>query len=49
LSGTTALDEKIKFFSKPYHPSQLAQAVRDSLDGRKRNGDGAKAELAAEI
>jgi signal transduction histidine kinase/CheY-like chemotaxis protein len=49
IERETALDEKIKFFSKPYHPSQLAQAVRDSLDGRKRNGDGAKAELAAEI
>jgi CheY-like chemotaxis protein len=35
------LDGKIKFFSKPYHPAQLAQAVRESLDAGK-NGGGAK-------
>ena len=28
------LDGRIKFFSKPYHPAQLAQTVRDSLDAR---------------
>ena len=32
------LDTRVKFFSKPYHPAQLAQAVRDSLDLRKSNG-----------
>ena len=35
------LDGRIKFFSKPYHPAQLAQAVRESLNGR-RNGDSVK-------
>jgi signal transduction histidine kinase/ActR/RegA family two-component response regulator len=40
------LDERIKFFSKPYHPSQLAQAVRDSLDARKRH---ATAETAVAV
>jgi CheY-like chemotaxis protein len=42
------LDEKIKFFSKPYHPSQLAQAVRDSLDARRRNGTSEKAVALAQ-
>jgi CheY-like chemotaxis protein len=32
------LDGRIKFFSKPYHPAQLAQAVRESLDARKNTG-----------
>ena len=42
IERETALDDRIKFFSKPYHPSQLAQAVRDCLDARHRNGDSAK-------
>jgi signal transduction histidine kinase/ActR/RegA family two-component response regulator len=32
------LDKRVKFFSKPYHPAQLSQAVRDSLNSRKSNG-----------
>jgi FixJ family two-component response regulator len=32
------LDGKIKFFSKPYHPAQLAQAVRESLDAGNNGG-----------
>jgi signal transduction histidine kinase/CheY-like chemotaxis protein len=35
IERDTALDERVKFFSKPYHPTQLAQAVRESLDARK--------------
>ena len=35
------LDGRVKFFSKPYHPSQLAQAVRDSLDARQGKTNGA--------
>jgi signal transduction histidine kinase/CheY-like chemotaxis protein len=39
IERDTQLDGRIKFFSKPYHPAQLAQAVRESLDTRKnRNG-----------
>jgi CheY-like chemotaxis protein len=38
IERDTELDGRIKFFSKPYHPAQLAQAVRDSLDARK-HGD----------
>jgi signal transduction histidine kinase/CheY-like chemotaxis protein len=38
IERDTQLDGRIKFFSKPYHPAQLAQAVRESLDAR-RNGD----------
>jgi signal transduction histidine kinase/ActR/RegA family two-component response regulator len=34
------LDPRVKFFSKPYHPAQLAQAVRDALNTRKENGNG---------
>jgi signal transduction histidine kinase/ActR/RegA family two-component response regulator len=41
IERDTALDVRIKFFSKPYHPNQLAQAVRESLDARK-NGTRAK-------
>jgi CheY-like chemotaxis protein len=33
------LDPRVKFFSKPYHPAQLAQAVRDCLNSRKTNGN----------
>jgi CheY-like chemotaxis protein len=35
IERDTVLDQRIKFFSKPYHPAQLAQAVRESLDARK--------------
>ncbi len=42
IERETVLDNRIKFFSKPYHPAQLAQAVRDCLDARHRNGDRAK-------
>ena len=38
IERDAGLDGKIKFFSKPYHPAQLAQAVRESLDAGK-NGE----------
>jgi len=41
IERDAALDDRIKFFSKPYHPAQLAQAVRDCLDSRPGNGGGA--------
>jgi len=34
------LDPRVKFFSKPYHPAQLAQTVRDCLNTRKTHGNG---------
>ena len=37
IERESVLDDSVKFFSKPYHPSQLAQAVRDSLNDRKRD------------
>jgi signal transduction histidine kinase/ActR/RegA family two-component response regulator len=43
IERDTALDERIKFFSKPYHPAQLAQAVRESLDARKNGTNGKEA------
>jgi signal transduction histidine kinase/ActR/RegA family two-component response regulator len=42
IERDSVLDERIRFFSKPYHPAQLAQAVRETLDARKRNGDRVK-------
>ena len=41
IEREAVLNESVKFFSKPYHPSQLAQAVRESLNDRKRNLVGA--------
>jgi len=41
IEREAVLDARVKFFSKPYHPAQLAQAVRDSLNTRKENGGGA--------
>jgi CheY-like chemotaxis protein len=46
IERDAALDERIRFFSKPFHPAQLAQAVRESLDARKLDGKTAKEELA---
>jgi DNA-binding NtrC family response regulator len=46
IERDSALDERIRFFSKPFHPAQLAQAVRECLDSRKRNGEAAKEALA---
>jgi signal transduction histidine kinase/ActR/RegA family two-component response regulator len=46
IERDVALDERIRFFSKPFHPAQLAQAVRESLDARKPDGESAKEELA---
>jgi len=37
IERDTVLDQRIKFFSKPYHPSQLAQAVKESLDAPKNS------------
>ena len=45
IERDAALDERIRFFSKPFHPAQLAQAVRECLDSRKRGGVGAKETL----
>ncbi len=45
IERDSALDERIRFFSKPFHPAQLAQAVRECLDSRKSNGQAAKEEL----
>jgi len=42
IERDSALDERIRFFSKPFHPAQLAQAVRECLDSRKGNGQAAK-------
>jgi ligand-binding sensor domain-containing protein/signal transduction histidine kinase/ActR/RegA family two-component response regulator len=41
IEREAVLDARVKFFSKPYHPAQMAQAVRDSLNTRKENGGGA--------
>jgi signal transduction histidine kinase/ActR/RegA family two-component response regulator len=41
------LDERIKFFSKPYRPDQLAQVVRESLDARKNAAAGKEAVVRA--
>ena len=43
IERDTELDGRIKFFSKPYHPAQLAQAVRESLDARKNGTNGKEA------
>ena len=37
------LDGKIKFFSKPYHPAELALAVRESLDAGKHRASAKEA------
>jgi signal transduction histidine kinase/ActR/RegA family two-component response regulator len=37
IERESVLSESVKFFSKPYHPTQLAQAVRESLNDRQRN------------
>jgi signal transduction histidine kinase/ActR/RegA family two-component response regulator len=42
IERDAVLNDRIKFFSKPYHPAQLVQAVRDALDARKRDGDNVK-------
>jgi signal transduction histidine kinase/ActR/RegA family two-component response regulator len=47
IERDSVLNDRIKFFSKPYHPAQLAQAVRECLDARKRNGARAKEPVTA--
>jgi ligand-binding sensor domain-containing protein/signal transduction histidine kinase/ActR/RegA family two-component response regulator len=37
IEREVVLSDSVKFFAKPYHPAQLAQAVRESLNDRKRN------------